>query len=99
MDVLLKTMPTAVFKAKLRRDKIALQAQNERDAHDAPEPVVLAWARVSGDDIPAAYRIPLSELVTSTEVHTRIRCGDRAMGYSLFYGVWEFLYEKVVFFF
>lgn len=99
VDVLLKTMPTAVFKGKLRRDKIALQAQNERDAHDEPEPVVLAWVRVHGDDIPARYRIPLTELVTSTEVNTRIRCGDRAMGYSLFYGVWEFLYEKVVFFF
>lgn len=99
VDILLKTMPTAVFKGKLRRDKIALQAQNERDAHDEPEPVVLAWVRVHGDDIPPAYRIPLTELVTSTEVNTRIRCGDRAMGYSLFYGVWEFLYEKVVFFF
>lgn len=99
VDILLKTMPTAVFKGKLRRDKIALQAQNERDAHDEPEPVVLAWIRVHGDDIPPAYRIPLTELVTSTEVNTRIRCGDRAMGYSLFYGVWEFLYEKVVFFF
>ena len=27
------------------------------------------------------------------------RCGNRAMGYSLFYGVWEFIYEKIVFFF
>ena len=26
-----------------------------------------------------------------------IRCGDHSMGYSLFYGVWEFLYEHVVF--
>jgi hypothetical protein len=30
-------------------------------------------------------------------VHTRIRCGYRAMGYSLFYGVYEFAYEKVFF--
>ncbi|MCI0681741.1 MAG: HlyD family secretion protein [Gemmataceae bacterium] len=99
VDLLLKTRPTAVFKGKLRRDKIALQAQNERDAHDEPEPVVFAWVRVHGDDIPPGYRIPLEELVTSTEVTTRVRCGDRAMGYSLFYGVWEFIYEKIVFFF
>jgi len=32
--------------------------------------------------------------VTDTEVHAKVRCGNRAMGYSLFYGVWEFLYEK-----
>jgi hypothetical protein len=99
VDLLLKTAPTAVYKGKLRRDKIALQAQNERDAHDEPEPVVLAWVRVHGDDIPADKRIPFPYLLTGTEVRSRIRCGDRAMGYSLFYGVWEFIYEKIVFFF
>ena len=30
---------------------------------------------------------------------TRVRCGDRALGYTLFHGVWEWFYEKVVFFF
>jgi hypothetical protein len=99
VDVLLRTKPTAVYKGKLRRDKIALQAQNQRDAHDEPEPVVLAWVRVYGDDIPPENRIPLSELLSSTEVNTRIRCGNRAMGYSLFYGVWEWFYEKIVFWF
>jgi hypothetical protein len=38
-------------------------------------------------------------LVTDVGVRTRIRGGDHSMGYSLFYGVWEFLYEKVIFFF
>ena len=52
-----------------------------------------------GDDIPEGYRLSPSDLVTGAEVHTRIRCGNHAMGYSLFYGLWEFLYEKVVFFF
>jgi hypothetical protein len=37
--------------------------------------------------------------VTGTEVVAKVRCGNHAMGYSLFYGVWEFFYEKVVFFF
>jgi hypothetical protein len=32
-------------------------------------------------------------------VSTRVRCGNRAMGYSLFFGVWEFIYEHIVFFF
>ncbi|MCS7047336.1 MAG: hypothetical protein NZO58_13340, partial [Gemmataceae bacterium] len=99
VDILLKTMPTSVFKGKLRRDKIALEAKNQRDVHDEPEPVVLAWVRLDDEEIPEAYRVPLSSLLSSTEVETRIRCGNRAMGYSLFYGVWEFIYEKIVFFF
>jgi hypothetical protein len=97
VDVLVTSHPTQTFRAKLRRDKIALQAQNQRDAHDEPEPVVLAWASIHDESIPEASRIPLHFLLADVEIHSRIRCGDRAMGYSLFYGVWEFLYEKVVF--
>ena len=55
--------------------------------------------RLSGADIEEGDRLPTELLVTGGEVHSRIRCGNYAMGYSLFYGVWEFLYEKVVFFF
>jgi hypothetical protein len=97
VDVLVTSHPTQTFKAKLRRDKIALQAQNQRDAHDEPEPVVLAWASIHDETIPAESRMPLHFLLADVEIHSRIRCGDRAMGYSLFYGVWEFMYEKVVF--
>jgi hypothetical protein len=35
--------------------------------------------------------------VTGQEVHVRILCGDEPMGYSLFHGVYEWFYEKVVF--
>jgi hypothetical protein len=49
------------------------------------------------DDIPLAEQVPPSLLLSGGEVHTRIRCGNRAMGYSLFYGVYEFTYEKVIF--
>lgn len=106
VDLLLKTLPTRVFKGKLRHDKIALQAQNQRDAHDEPEPAVYAWVRVQPlpdkdgkPDIARDSQIPLDQLLTGVEVNSRIRCGNRAMGYSLFYGVWEFFYEKIVFFF
>jgi hypothetical protein len=40
---------------------------------------------------------PVTVTLTGVDVHTRIRCGNRAMGYSLFYGVWEFIYENIVF--
>jgi hypothetical protein len=99
VDILLSSMPTQTFKGKLRKSKVALQANPKRDANNEPEPVVLAWVRISGSDIPTEYQMPTDKLLTGTEVHARIRCGNRAMGYSLFYGVWEFIYEKVVFFF
>jgi hypothetical protein len=99
VDILLASEPTAKYKGKLMRRRVAFQAENDRDAHDEPEPIVKAWIRVSGEGIPPEYQIPLTSLTSGTEVRMRIRCGNRAMGYSLFYGVWEFLYEKVVFFF
>jgi hypothetical protein len=55
--------------------------------------------RIDGEGIPARDQIRGDNLVPGTEVHAKIRCGQRAMGYSLFYGLWEFFYEKVVFFF
>ena len=64
---------------------------------------------VAGDDVTdveaccVAYAAGLSgfggSVVLRLDGNTRVRCGNRAMGYSLFYGIWEFFYEKVVFFF
>ena len=61
--------------------------------------MVLAWVRLTGDDIAERDQLTPNLLVAGGEITSRIRCGNRALGYSLFYGVWEFLYEKVVFFF
>ena len=98
VDVLFMSQPDAgSFRVKLRKDKIASQANTQKDDNNESEPVVLAWARVSGDDIPADLRITPSLLLSGSEVHTRVRCGNHPMGYSLFYGVYEFLYEKVIF--
>jgi hypothetical protein len=106
VDLLLRTRPTETFKGKLRRNKIAAEAAANRNDNNEAEPVVLAWVRIhpiknarGEEDIPADYRLPPELLLTGTEVSTRIRCGDHAMGYSLFYGVWEFIYENIVFFF
>jgi hypothetical protein len=99
VDLLLKSKPTQVYKGKLSRKKIASEATPDRTDNNEAEPVVLAWVRIHGDDIPPESRIPLDLLLTDLNVNTRIRCGNRAMGYSLFYGVWEFIYEKIVFFF
>jgi hypothetical protein len=99
VDLLLLSAPTKIFKGKLARGKLAGEAiPNTEDPND-PEPVVLASVRIDGPGIAAGDRLPRELLVTGTEVHSRIRCGNRAMGYSLFYGLWEFFYEKVVFLF
>jgi hypothetical protein len=102
VDLLVRSEPTRVYKGKLRHDKVANSAEPNKDEQNEQEPVVYAYVRISGDGI-ADDDCVIKEaphlLVSGTEAHTKIRCGNHAMGYSLFYGVWEFLYEKVVFFF
>ncbi len=99
VDVLFLSEPTRSYRARLRKDKIASQANSQKDENNEAEPVVMAWARVSpiNGDIADEDLVPGRALLAGSEMHTRIRCGNRAMGYSLFYGVWEFIYEKVVF--
>jgi hypothetical protein len=100
VDLIVRSEPTKTYKGWLHRDKIAGQADPHKDDNNEAEPVVLAWVRISGDDIPQNRRIPDNmEMVAGTEVKAKIQCGPHRMGYSLFYGVWEFFYEKVVFFF
>lgn len=98
VDVLIMTQPDAgSFRAKLKKEAIAHQAESQKDDNNEAEPMLIAFARIHGDDIPANLQVPPGLLVSGTEVHTRIRCGNHAMGYSLFYGVYEFLYEKAIF--
>jgi hypothetical protein len=101
VDLVLRSAPTRTFKAKLAHRDIGGEATPNKDENNETEPVVVAWVRIDGPDIPAESSITQRDdlLVTGTEVLAKIRCGKHAMGYSLFYGVWEFLYEKVVFFF
>src|SRR5262249_17789875 len=99
VDILLRSEPTSKWKGKLKRSGIAGEARVERDDNNESEPVVLAWVRIDGSDIPEENRIPADRRVTGTEVRAKIHCGNRRLGYSLFYGVWEWFYEKIVFFF
>jgi hypothetical protein len=99
VDLLVLSTPNRTFTGKLHRDRIAAAARPEPEDVNATEPAVLAWVRIDGDDIPPEQRVPRELFVTGTEVHARIRCGAHPLGYSLFYGVWEFLYERVVFLF
>lgn len=97
VDLLLVSEPTRTYRGRLARQKIAPQANVDKTTHEESEPAVTAWVRLSGADIPPAAQLPPERLLSGTEVHARIRCGNYALGYSLFYGVWEFIYEKLVF--
>jgi hypothetical protein len=102
VDVLVRSEPDRVFKGKLERDRIAAEGNAEKDERNEQEPQVLAYVRLDGDGIADSDCLPKVAphlLVAATEVHAKVRCGNYRMGYSLFYGVWEFIYEKFVFFF
>ena len=85
-----------MFKAKLKKDRIAKEATPNQPAQDEAEPIVLAWARVHGADISADSALPADLLLSGTEVHARIRCGTDALGYALFHGLWKFNSERIV---
>jgi hypothetical protein len=99
VDFVLHSDADRMYQGMLDYHKIAGMANPNRDEKDESEPEVLAFVRIDGDDIDADYKLPRAGLVSGTEVHAKIRCGKARMGYALFYGVWEFFYEKVVFFF
>ncbi|MFO0799920.1 MAG: efflux RND transporter periplasmic adaptor subunit [Gemmataceae bacterium] len=99
VDVLLASMPDDRFRGRLYQDDVAAEAVPVKDEHDENEPVVTAYVKLNLDDMPAEYRIPEQQFVTGLEVRTRVRCGDHALGYSMFHGVWEWFYEKVIFWF
>jgi hypothetical protein len=99
VDLLLISRPTSVFKGKLARVRLAGEATPDKEDPNDSEPKVLAYVRIDGPGIDPQDAIPRDQLTAGTEVHAKVRCGTRAMGYSLFYGLWEFFYEKVVFWF
>lgn len=99
VDFLMRTRPTQVFKGKLYHSKIAPEAVPNKEEAAEAEPMVLAVVSIDDPTIPMSERLTPDLLLSDSEVHAKVRCGNKPMYYSLFYGVWEFLYEKVVFFF
>ncbi|HEX4588638.1 MAG TPA: hypothetical protein VH120_01835, partial [Gemmataceae bacterium] len=99
VDLLVMSDPTRRFRGVLYKSRVAGEATANRDDHNESAPVVLAYISLDDKSIPEDLRVPRELITTGVEVHAKILCGDHAMGYSLFYGLWEFMYEKVVFFF
>jgi hypothetical protein len=99
VDFVTRSDPTRTYRGKLYRDKIASEAVPNRDEKDESEPEVIAYVSIDDDDIDLNYRLSRESLTSGTEIHAKVRCGKHRLGYALFYGVWEFVYEKIVFFF
>ncbi|HSQ57771.1 MAG TPA: hypothetical protein VLM40_18760, partial [Gemmata sp.] len=101
VDVLLSSQPDTSYLGRLYREDISAEAVPSKTEHDETEPVVTAYVKLNLDrkDFPEGLRISRELFTAGLEVRTRIRCGDHALGYSMFHGVWEWFYEKVVFFF
>jgi hypothetical protein len=99
VDVLLSSHTDKSYLGRLYRSDIAAQAVPSKTDHDETEPVVTSYVKLNLDDFPEALKIPKDQFVTGLEVRARIRCGDHALGYSLFHSVGDWFYEKVIFFF
>jgi hypothetical protein len=97
VDLKVRSEPTQTFKGKLPLRRIGGEATAERDDNNEPEPVVVAYVELDHKDIPMKDRVPLRLRTTGIEVLTKIRCGEARAGYVLFYGVWEFICEKILF--
>jgi outer membrane murein-binding lipoprotein Lpp len=95
VDLLVASVPTRTFRGKLARRHLAAAASHDDGGQ---EPFVRASVRLDGPDIPDAERLPRELLVTGTEVHARVRCGDHPLVRSLFHGAWEWFYETVLFY-
>jgi hypothetical protein len=97
VDVLFGGSPDTSYPGKLYEDQLAGEAVPNRDDHNESEPIVTAFVQV---DLRSASPAEQKSLfVAGQEVRVKVKCGERALGYSLFHGVWEWFYEKVIFYF
>ncbi len=99
VDILVISDSKHSYVGRLYRDHIGGEAVPNRTDQNESEPIVYAYVTVNEPEIPEEQRIPEDLLVAGVEVHTQIRCGVHALGYTLFYGLWEFAYRNVIFLF
>lgn len=94
VELKLSSDATSTYRGKLARRRIFPAAVPNRDDHNETEPVIYAYVRISGEDIPESRRVPRKLYLTGVEVTANVRCGKKPLGYCLFYGLWEFLCQK-----
>lgn len=97
VDILVRSEPTRTFKGRLYQREVGGEATPQRDDNNESEPVVFVKVSIDDPGIPEKDRIPDDLLTPGMEVVTKIRCGESSLGYSLFYGVWDWTCEKILF--
>ena len=95
VDLKPKSKVIHTYKGKLARRKISPEAIPNKDDHNETEPVFYCYIRIRGEGIAPEDEIPEELYLTGVDVTTKVRCGKHALGYSLFYGVYEFACEKL----
>lgn len=85
------------FRGTIKRDRIGGEAIPTGQDQENPDPKVTAYVTLNPEDLAVLRHDNL--LVSGSEIRAKVLCGNKPMGYALFYGIWEFFYEKVVFFF
>ncbi|QEL18190.1 efflux RND transporter periplasmic adaptor subunit [Limnoglobus roseus] len=99
VDLLVTSESDTKYYGRLYEDELARDVIPNRDDHNESEPISIGFVKIDVAQIPENRRVPRTLFASGQEVHIRIRCGEHALGYSLFHGVWEWFYEKVIFFF
>jgi hypothetical protein len=97
VDVLFGGFETQKFPGKMYESDVAIEAVPNKDDHNETEPVIQAYVQVDLSSLSADEQKAFKK--AGAEVRANVICGDRALGYSLFHGVWEWFYEKVIFYF
>ena len=87
VDILLASHPDRTYKGKLYPAGMAGEATVQGSE-------TVLEARVEIDNIP---REELDTMLVGSEAKVKVRCGNKPVGYVLFYELWEFFYERVVF--
>lgn len=85
---------TEPYPGRMYENEVNIEAVPNKDDHNETEPVTHAYVRV---DLPKEKEEFFKK--AGAEVRVKIVCGSRPLGYSLFHGVWEWFYEKVIFYF
>jgi len=87
VDILLASHPDRTYKGRLYPEGLAGEAVVLNNQ-------TVLEARVEISTIP---RHELDTMLVGAEAKVKVRCGLRPVGYVLFYELWEFFYERVIF--
>jgi hypothetical protein len=94
VTVLFAGFETEPFPGKLFENEVSIEAVPNKDDHNETEPVTMGFVRV---ELPEDRLEHFKK--AGAEMRVKLHCGTRPLGYSLFHGVWEWFYEKVIFYF